>query len=128
MMTCLYQVGSAVTDSIGDSIAGAIWNQMILRELAHQGFNATEIKHIIESITYAQNLPDNGTYQSVKYAYGETQKVLSIIGICTSFATLLFTTLGMKTFFLDDRDAEHQQQLFQEQQDLSPPSEAVVKA
>lgn len=127
MMTCLYQVGSAVTDSISDSIAGAIWNQMIPRELAHQGFNATEIKHIIESITYAQNLPDNGTYQSVKYAYGETQKVLSIIGICTSLTPLLFT-LGMKTFFLDDRDAEHQQQLFQEQQDLSPPSEAVVKA
>lgn len=108
MVTCLYQIGNAVADSIGDSVAGAVWNQKIPKELAGQGLSATEINRNMASIKYAQDLPDHIIYQNVQYAYGETQKVLNIIGICVSFVTFLFT-LGMKPFNVEDRDAEHQE-------------------
>lgn len=123
MMTSLYQIGGAITGSVGSTVGGAVWNQTIPKEIEKSGFNASEITKIMGSITYAQSLPDDGTYQAVQYAYGEAQKILSIVAVRASFVCFLFT-LGMKSFSLDDRDAEHQ---LQDNDKNAAPEEVITK-
>lgn len=102
MVTSLYQLGGSIAASIGSTMAGAIWNQMLPGQLAKYVPGQYDQEEIMGDIFYATSLPDD-QYQGVVEAYGETQKVLSIISVCISILTFAFT-IPMKGFGLSDNN------------------------
>ena len=104
MVTALYQLGGSIAASIGSTMAGSIWNNMLPKELAKHAPDVDALK-VIGSVTYAQNLPDE-QHAGVVLAYAETQRVLNIIAICVSILTFAFT-LPMKTFGLSEYMNRH---------------------
>ncbi|KAI9492606.1 major facilitator superfamily domain-containing protein [Zychaea mexicana] len=99
MVTALYQLGGSIAASIGSTMSGAIWNNMLPQELARHAPDVDILK-VIGSVEYAQNLPDE-QHSGVVLAYAETQRVLNIIALCVSVLTFAFT-LPMKSFGLSE--------------------------
>ncbi|KAI9261633.1 major facilitator superfamily domain-containing protein [Phascolomyces articulosus] len=104
MVTALYQLGGSIAASIGSTMAGSIWNNMLPKELEKHAPDVDALK-VIGDIAYAQNLPDE-QHAGVVLAYAETQRVLNIIALCVSVLTFIFT-LPMKTFGLSEYMNKH---------------------
>ncbi|KAI8138700.1 major facilitator superfamily domain-containing protein [Fennellomyces sp. T-0311] len=99
MVTALYQLGGSIAASIGSTMAGTIWNNMLPNQLAKYAPEVDALK-VIGSIQYAQSLTGE-QHEGVVLAYAETQQVINIIALCISALTFAFT-LPMKTFGLKE--------------------------
>ncbi|KAI9311050.1 major facilitator superfamily domain-containing protein [Dichotomocladium elegans] len=105
MVTSLYQVGQSITQSVGSTIAGAVWNQMLPQEFAKHIPGEYNAAKIMSSIPFAQNLPPD-QYAGLQLAYGRVHRIQTIIALCMSILTF-FLVIPMKTFGLRERmDAE----------------------
>ncbi|KAI9474850.1 major facilitator superfamily domain-containing protein [Zychaea mexicana] len=98
MITAFYQIGQSITSSVGSTIAGAIWNQLLPQEFEKHIPGEFNTKEILASITYAQSLPDD-QYAGLQEAYGNVQRKQTIIHLCMAILTL-FLTFPMKSFGL----------------------------
>ncbi|CAO3633533.1 unnamed protein product [Mucor fragilis] len=102
--TAMMQVGGSIAASIGSTMAGTIWNNMIPSRLAKYVPGEYDYAKIVGSIPYAIALPTE-QYNGVVEAYGSIQKILSIIAICIAVLTFCFT-VPMKSFGLESYDAD----------------------
>ncbi|KAI8645079.1 major facilitator superfamily domain-containing protein [Parasitella parasitica] len=100
--TAMMQVGGSIAASIGSTVAGTIWNNMIPSRLAKYVPGTYDYAKIVGSIPYAIALPTE-QYNGVVEAYGSIQKILSIIAICIAVLTFCFT-IPMKSFGLESYD------------------------
>lgn len=107
MITSLYQVGQSIASSVGSTIAGAIWNQMLPQEFAKWIPGEYDARKIMSSIPYAQSLPDD-QYKGLQIAYGRVQRTQTIIHLCMAILTF-FLTVPMKSFGLRDRKGSNEQ-------------------
>jgi len=106
--TAMMQVGGAIAASIGSTMAGSIWNNMLPGQIAKYVPGEYHYAQIVGSVPYALALPTE-QYNGVVQAYGHVQMILSIIAICIAVVTFCFT-IPMKTFGLEDYDAEKEEQ------------------
>ncbi|CAO3649545.1 unnamed protein product [Mucor fragilis] len=105
--TAMMQVGGAIAASIGSTMAGSIWNNMLPGQIAKYVPGEYDYTQIVGSVPYALALPTE-QYNGVVQAYGHVQMILSIIAICIAVITFCFT-IPMKTFGLEDYDAEKEE-------------------
>lgn len=101
--TAMMQVGGSIAASIGSTMAGSIWNNMLPIEIAKRVSGEYDYAKIVGNVVYAQNLPE-AQYHSVVEAYGHVQMILSIIAMSIAVLTFCFT-LPMKGFGLEEYDA-----------------------
>ncbi|KAI8333506.1 major facilitator superfamily domain-containing protein [Choanephora cucurbitarum] len=97
--TAMMQVGGSMAASIGSTMAGTIWNNMLPGQIAQHVPGEYNYAKIVGDVTYAQNLPQE-QWVGVVHAYGYIQKILSIIALCVAFITFCFT-IPMKSFGLE---------------------------
>ncbi|GAA5795869.1 hypothetical protein HPULCUR_001231 [Helicostylum pulchrum] len=97
--TAMMQVGGSIAASIGSTMAGTIWNNMLPGQLAKYVPGEYDYEKIVGSTVYATSLPED-QYNGVVTAYGHIQMVLSIIAICIAVLTFCFT-IPMKSFGLE---------------------------
>lgn len=102
--TAMMQVGGSIAASIGSTMAGTIWNNMIPGQLAKHVPGEYDYAKIVGSIPYAISLPAE-QYNGVVEAYGHIQMILSIIAICIAVLTFCFT-IPMKSFGLEEYDLD----------------------
>ncbi|KAL9538206.1 hypothetical protein MBANPS3_011112 [Mucor bainieri] len=100
--TAMMQVGGSIAASIGSTMAGSIWNNMLPIEIAKRVTGEYDYEKIVGNVVYAQNLPE-AQYHSVVEAYGHVQMILSIIAMCIAVLTFCFT-IPMKGFGLEEYD------------------------
>lgn len=101
--TGLMQVGGAIAGSIGSTMAGTIWNNMLPGQLAQHVPGEYDYDKIVGSTDYILALPTE-QYEGVVEAYGYIQMILSIIAMCIAVLTFCFT-IPMKSFGLQsDKD------------------------
>lgn len=103
MVTALVQVGGTIATSIGGSIAGAIWNALLPGQLEEHVPGEYNPLLILGDITYINNLPED-QHAGTSIAYGNVQRVLSIVGLCLSIIAFGFF-LRMKPFGLTENDS-----------------------
>lgn len=103
--TALMQVGGSIAASIGSTMAGSIWNNMLPGELAKRVPGEYDYAKIVGNVEYALALPTE-QYEGVVSAYGHIQMVLSIISMCIAVLTFCFT-LPMKSFGLENHQKEN---------------------
>lgn len=83
-----YQIGSA----LGNTISGAIWNQVLPSELEHRLGNSTLAAEVYaQPLAFAAANPI-GTLDrdNVSLAYQKTQRLLCITGICLTVPLIAF--------------------------------------
>lgn len=102
MVTALVQIGGTISTSIGGSIAGAIWNALLPGELASHVPGEYDPLLILGDINYIKSLPAD-QQAGMQIAYGNTQRILSIVSLCLSIIALGFF-LRMKGFGLSEHD------------------------
>ena len=105
--TAMMQVGGSIAASIGSTMAGSIWNNMLPGQIAKNVPGEYDYAQIVGSVPYALALPTE-QYNGVVKAYGHVQMVLSIIAICIAVVTFCFT-IPMKTFGLENFDTEKEE-------------------
>ncbi|KAG0165784.1 hypothetical protein DFQ28_008316 [Apophysomyces sp. BC1034] len=104
IVTALQQMGGSLGSAIGSTLAGAIWNAMLPGQIEKYVPGEYDYKKIVQSIEYAINLPDE-QYNAVVVAYGEVQRVISIIAVCVASLTFFFS-LPMRSFGLDESEED----------------------
>ncbi|KAG2234942.1 hypothetical protein INT48_005096 [Thamnidium elegans] len=97
------QVGGTIATSVGGSIAGAIWNALLPGQLADHVPGEYDPVSILGDITYIKNLPED-QHAGVVIAYGNVQRILSIVGLCLSVIAFGFF-LRMKSFGLSEEES-----------------------
>jgi hypothetical protein len=100
--TAMMQVGGAIAASIGSTMAGTIWNNMLPDQIAKNVPGEYDYAKIVGSTAYVNTLPDD-QWRGVVNAYGHIQMILSIIAICIAVLTFCFT-IPMKSFGLETFD------------------------
>lgn len=115
--TGLMQVGGSIAGSIGSTMAGTIWNNMLPGQIAKHVPGEYDYAKIVGSTDVILALPTE-QYEGVVEAYGYIQMILSIIAMCVAVLTFCFT-IPMKSFGLesgnnnnkhvesDSEDSEH---------------------
>ncbi|KAF7721714.1 hypothetical protein EC973_004276 [Apophysomyces ossiformis] len=104
IVTALYQMGGSLGSAIGSTMAGAIWNAMLPSLIKKYVPGEYDYEKIVRNIKYAISLPDE-QYQGVVTAYGEVQRVLSIIAVCVASLTFFFS-IPMRSFGLDESEED----------------------
>lgn len=102
--TAMMQVGGSVAASIGSTMAGTIWNNMLPGQIAKYVPGEYDYAKIVGSTVYATALPED-QYNGVVEAYGHIQMILSIISMCIAVLTFCFT-IPMKSFGLENAQKE----------------------
>lgn len=98
--TGLMQVGGSIAGSIGSTMAGTIWNNMLPGQLAKHVPGEYDYATIVGSSDAVLKLPLD-QYNGVVEAYGYIQMILSIIAMCIAVLTFCFT-IPMKSFGLEN--------------------------
>ncbi|KAF7721716.1 hypothetical protein EC973_004278 [Apophysomyces ossiformis] len=104
IVTALYQMGGSLGSAIGSTMAGAVWNAMLLGHMEKYVPGDYNYEKIVRDIDYAINLPVE-QYNGVVTAYGEVQRVLSIISVCVASLTFFFS-LPIRSFGLDESEED----------------------
>ncbi|KAI8636729.1 major facilitator superfamily domain-containing protein [Parasitella parasitica] len=87
IVTAMMQVAGSIAASIGSTMAGSIWNNMLPGQIT-------------------KNVPGEYDYAKIiGSTYGHVQMILSIITICIAVITFCFT-IPMKTFGLENFDTQ----------------------
>jgi len=105
--TAMMQVGGSIAASIGSTMAGTIWNNMLPGQIAKYVPGEYDYAKIVGDVLYASALPEP-QWEGVVAAYGHVQMVLSIISICIAVLTFCFT-IPMKTFGLENYNENEEQ-------------------
>ncbi|KAK4512428.1 RNA polymerase C-22 sterol desaturase [Mucor velutinosus] len=109
IVTALMSIGGTIATSVGGTIAGAIWNSLLPGQLASHVPGEFDASQILGNITYIHALfPEQ--HNGATIAYGEVQRILSIVALCLAVLALAFW-FRMKSFGLtehDHHDTEHE--------------------
>ncbi|CAO3644768.1 unnamed protein product [Mucor fragilis] len=106
--TAMMQVGGSIAASIGSTMAGTIWNNMLPGQIAKYVPGEYDYAKIVGDVAFASALPQP-QWEGVVAAYGHVQMVLSIISICIAVLTFCFT-IPMKTFGLENYNENEEQE------------------
>ncbi|KAF7721715.1 hypothetical protein EC973_004277 [Apophysomyces ossiformis] len=104
IVTALYQMGGSLGSAIGSTMAGAVWNAMLPGQMEKYVPGEYDYEKIVRDIRYALSLPVD-QYNGVVTAYGEVQRVLSIISVCVASLTFFFS-LPIRSFGLDESEED----------------------
>lgn len=102
-------IGGTISTSVGGTIAGAIWNSLLPGQLASHVPGEFDASQILGNITYIHALSSE-QHNGAAMAYGEVQRILSIVALCLSVVALGFW-FRMKSFGLtehDHHDVDHE--------------------
>lgn len=102
-------IGGTISTSVGGTIAGAIWNSLLPGQLASHVPGEFDASQILGNITYIHALSPE-QHSATAIAYGEVQRILSIVALCLAVLALAFW-FRMKSFGLtehDHHDTEHE--------------------
>lgn len=109
IVTALMSIGGTISTSVGGTIAGAIWNSLLPVQLASHVPGEFDASQILGNITYIRTLSPE-QHNGAVIAYGEVQRILSIVALCLAVLALAFW-FRMKPFGLtehDHHDTEHE--------------------
>ncbi|EPB84020.1 hypothetical protein HMPREF1544_09219 [Mucor circinelloides 1006PhL] len=109
IVTALMSIGGTISTSVGGTIAGAIWNSLLPSQLASHVPGEFDASQILGNITYIHALSPE-QHNGAAIAYGEVQRILSIVALCLAVLALAFW-FRMKSFGLtehDHHDTEHE--------------------
>ncbi|KAJ5103017.1 Major facilitator superfamily domain general substrate transporter [Penicillium argentinense] len=92
VVTSIYLASYSIGSAIGNTISGAIWNQVLPAELGHQLGNETLAAQVYaDPFTFAAANPvGTPDRDSVIVAYQKTQRLLCITGICLTVPLIAF--------------------------------------
>ncbi|KAI8330793.1 major facilitator superfamily domain-containing protein [Choanephora cucurbitarum] len=102
IVTALFQIGGTVASSVGSAIAGAIWNGMLPGQIATHVPGEYDPSLILGDINYINSLPTD-QHDGAALAYGEVQRILSIVSVCLVLISLGFF-FRMKPLGLTEED------------------------
>lgn len=102
IVTALFQIGGTVASSVGSAIAGAIWNGMLPGQIATHVPGEYDPSLILGDINYINSLPRD-QHDGAALAYGEVQRILSIVSVCLVLISLGFF-FRMKPLGLTEED------------------------
>ncbi|KAI8384809.1 major facilitator superfamily domain-containing protein [Radiomyces spectabilis] len=105
IVTAFFQIGGTIATSIGSTVAGAIWNSMLPDQIAKHVPGDYIYEKIVGDIGYATSLPAE-QFAGVVTAYGNIQRILSIVSLCLAALALLFF-LGMRSFGLEEPEEDN---------------------
>jgi hypothetical protein len=95
-------IGGTISTSVGGTIAGAIWNSLLPGQLAAHVPGEFDASQILGNITYIRSLSTE-QHSAAAIAYGEVQRILSIVALCLVVLALAFW-FRMKPFGLTEYD------------------------
>ncbi|KAF9972251.1 hypothetical protein BGZ73_004655 [Actinomortierella ambigua] len=96
---------TAVFGSIAGTIAGSVWTQVLPERLRHYVEGEYDQSKIMNNAMYARDLPEP-MYSQVVAAYGDAQKLLSIISASLVVVSGLFTLMMKKVDLSLDHAAQ----------------------
>ncbi|KAG2222481.1 hypothetical protein INT45_013394 [Circinella minor] len=114
MVTALFQALGTIGGAVGSTISGAVWNNILPGQLVEHVPGEFDVKKAAGSYLYVFTLPED-QYQGAIIAYGNSQKILSIIAVCLTVLSFVFT-LPMRSFGLDEAIDRHFHKKKDEQQ------------
>lgn len=105
-MTALYLTFYQIGSALGNAVSTAIWTQTLPGRLTRELGNATlALSVYADPFTFASTSGwETAERQQVVKAYGETQRLLAITGICLSLVTLI-AALGLRNYKVDERQS-----------------------
>jgi SIT family siderophore-iron:H+ symporter-like MFS transporter len=95
VITSLFFASNNIGAALGNTIAGAIWNQVLPSQLAVNLGNTTEALAVFaDPFTYA-TIYEPGTHQrdAIVVSYGYVQKLICIVGICLCIPQIAFACI-----------------------------------
>lgn len=95
VITGLFVASDYVGGAFGNTIAGAIWNQVLPSQLTANLGNATEAMAVFaDPFTYvALYSPDTPQRDAIAVSYRYVQKLICIVGICVCILQIGFVAL-----------------------------------
>ncbi|KAF9920054.1 hypothetical protein FBU30_010215 [Linnemannia zychae] len=95
----------SIIGSIGSTIAGSVWTQVLPQRLKHHVTGEYDELMAMNNAEYVKGLSEP-TYSQVISAYGDAQKILSIISASLVVISGLFTLMMKKVDLSLDHDAQ----------------------
>ncbi|KAI9490731.1 major facilitator superfamily domain-containing protein [Zychaea mexicana] len=105
MVTALFQALGTIGGAVGSTISGAVWNNILPDELSKHVPGEFDLQKAAGSYLYVFEMPED-QYTGAVVAYGNAQKILSIVAVCLTIFAFAFT-LPMKSFGLDEAIDRH---------------------
>ncbi|KAI9263345.1 major facilitator superfamily domain-containing protein [Phascolomyces articulosus] len=105
MVTALFQAMGTIGGAVGSTISGAVWNNVLPEQLAKHVPGEFDIKKAVGSYMYIFEMSEE-QYNGAVIAYGNSQKILSIIAVCLTVLSFAFT-VPMRSFGLDEAINRH---------------------
>lgn len=96
---------SAILGSIAGAVAGSVWTQVLPQRLRHHVVGEYDELQVMNNAEFVKKLSEP-TYSQVVAAYGDAQKVLSIISASLVVVAGLFTLMMKKVDLSLDHDAQ----------------------
>ena len=109
--------------AVGSTISGAVWNNILPDQLMEHVPGEFDVKKAAGSYLYVLTLPED-QYHGAVIAYGNSQKILSIIAVCLTVLSFVFT-LPMRSFGLDEAIDRHFHKKKNEQQETISSSDGL---
>ncbi|CAO3601180.1 unnamed protein product [Absidia cylindrospora] len=100
VVTALFQVGGTLATSIGSAIAGAIFTNLLPGQFAAHIPGEYDYATLAGNLEAIAALPP-AQWQGVVTAYGNIQRIFSIVSLCFGALAFVFF-LGMRSFGLTD--------------------------
>ncbi|KAF9176869.1 hypothetical protein BGZ51_008898 [Haplosporangium sp. Z 767] len=95
----------SILGSVASTVAGTVWTQLLPKRLAYHVVGEYDELSIMNDASFVKALPEP-MYSQVVTAYGDAQKVLSIISACLVVIAGLFTLIMKKVDLSLDHDAQ----------------------
>ncbi|KAG0224327.1 hypothetical protein BGW42_005181 [Actinomortierella wolfii] len=96
---------TSIIGSIASTIAGSVWTQVLPERLKHHVTGEYDEQNIMNNADYVRKLSEP-TYSQVVAAYGDAQKILSIVSASLVVVAGLFTLMMKKVDLSLDHDAQ----------------------
>ncbi|KAI8084501.1 major facilitator superfamily domain-containing protein [Halteromyces radiatus] len=125
VVTALFQIGGTLATSIGSAIAGAIFTNLLPVQFAENIPGEYDYASLAGNLEAIAALPPD-QHQGVITAYGNIQRIFSIVSLCFGALAFVFF-LGMRSFGLtdDEINSDHEYEPSEKEKTLPSSSPSI---